>query len=34
MAPRKRVAAADDSSSEDEIDMDRMIETKDELNKV
>lgn len=33
MAPRKRVAA-EDSSSEDEINLDKMIETKDELNKV
>lgn len=33
MPPRKR-GAADDSSSEDEINVDKMIETKDELNKV
>ncbi|KAJ4422775.1 hypothetical protein N0V82_002554 [Gnomoniopsis sp. IMI 355080] len=33
MAPRKRVAA-EDSSSEDEINLDKMIETKDELNKI
>ncbi|KAJ4397079.1 hypothetical protein N0V93_001303 [Gnomoniopsis smithogilvyi] len=33
MAPRKSVAA-DDSSSEDEINVDQMIKTKDELKKI
>lgn len=33
MVPRKR-PAADDSSSDEEINMDKMIETKEELSKV